>query len=257
MGIRSYIPLALLLALFLHPAAALASPALPDGGLRLETAYAEPASARPGPDVSIPGRFFLDLQHLYADPWTIGWPEAGIWLSATALLSQADAQTFAYIHSNLSTPEIERWSGFITKLGEGLAPLAITAMVWLDDREAGLDCLESMIFAGLNVQALKLLLGKARPYLGLGPVFTGPTLSADYESMPSGHTAVAFSLATVLAANYPRCKWLFYGGAALVGLSRIYLEMHWPSDVLAAAVIGIYAGQRVMGCEYTILNWRF
>ena len=58
--------------------------------------------------------------------------------------------------------------------------------------------------------------------------------------MPSGHTARAFAVAALLASTVrPRWGALALGLAAMVGISRIYLGLHWPSDVLAGALLGI------------------
>jgi undecaprenyl-diphosphatase len=63
-------------------------------------------------------------------------------------------------------------------------------------------------------------------------------LAAAYASFPSGHATTAFATAVVLAAWYPRQAVGFVGLAALVGLSRILLGAHFPSDVLAGALLG-------------------
>jgi len=60
-------------------------------------------------------------------------------------------------------------------------------------------------------------------------------------SFPSGHAIAAFSVATIVARQYPHHRWLpyvAYGGAALVGFSRMTLSAHFASDVLAGAVFG-------------------
>ena len=78
-----------------------------------------------------------------------------------------------------------------------------------------------------------MLVGYDRPENGNAHI--GPAVSN--ASFPSGHTAVAFSMATILGESYD-IKWLTYPVAALVGLSRIEQNAHWPSDLLAGAIIG-------------------
>lgn len=66
------------------------------------------------------------------------------------------------------------------------------------------------------------------------------------DSMPSGHTATAFSIAHVLAHQYPRQKPRFYALALLAGWSRVETSNHWPSDVATGALIGLW--QRKAPC---------
>lgn len=58
------------------------------------------------------------------------------------------------------------------------------------------------------------------------------------QSFPSGHSAAAFALGTVLAAFYPRLAWLFWTLAVGCAASRFVQFYHWPSDCLAGAVLG-------------------
>lgn len=194
-----------------------------------------------------------DLGRLYAGT-EIGAREAAVWLGVVALMVRQDEEFYGHLQPRISSPSTEEAAEFF---GSYFLPAAAIGLVWLNDRERGLACAEAAAFASLNTLALKCALGMARPNTGEGPVFSGPSLDDDRHAMPSGHTAVAFALATVLGAEHPRYKWLFYAAAVLVGLSRIALEEHWPSNVLAGAVLGLHAGQMVLGCEFTVLKWEF
>lgn len=71
----------------------------------------------------------------------------------------------------------------------------------------------------------------------------------DAWSFPSGHTASAFLVATLLTAFCPPAALPAYGWASLVGMSRVYLGVHYPTDVLAGAALGIGTGLLVsLGC---------
>jgi undecaprenyl-diphosphatase len=58
-------------------------------------------------------------------------------------------------------------------------------------------------------------------------------------SFPSGHATVSFACATVLALAVPRLRLPLYSLAALIALSRVYVGVHYPFDVLVGAVLGV------------------
>lgn len=102
---------------------------------------------------------------------------------------------------------------------------------------------------------LKTTLGRARPSVSADTnprdfsLFRGWTADA-YQAFPSGHSALAFAAAAAAVAEIHGwnrdATWLtaplLYGGATLVGLSRMYEDRHWPTDILAGAAIGTFAG---------------
>jgi undecaprenyl-diphosphatase len=68
-------------------------------------------------------------------------------------------------------------------------------------------------------------------------------LGHDYTgSLPSGHAAFAFALATVVYCYNKKFGWLFFIGAFLIGLARIFVGLHYPLDILAGAAVGIFSG---------------
>jgi membrane-associated phospholipid phosphatase len=106
---------------------------------------------------------------------------------------------------------------------------------------------------------LKGLLGRARPYVSLD---TNPHdfkllkgfSSSQRQSFPSGHTTTAFAVAASVTSEvqrmWPQYTWyvgpVLYGGATMVGLSRMYHNVHWASDVALGAGIGTFAGLKVV-----------
>jgi undecaprenyl-diphosphatase len=92
----------------------------------------------------------------------------------------------------------------------------------------------------LVTSALKLTIGRPRPDV--------PRLVAlpHDSSFPSGHAASSFACATVLAAAVPRARVALYVLAALVGWSRLYVGVHYPSDVIAGALLGVALGLLVL-----------
>jgi len=94
--------------------------------------------------------------------------------------------------------------------------------------------------------ALKYAVGRERPNETDDPHRFQPFADENrWQSFPSGHTVVAFSLASGIAeeARRPWVTALAYGGAAAVAWSRVYEDKHWASDVAAGALLGILAGR--------------
>lgn len=110
--------------------------------------------------------------------------------------------------------------------------------------------LSVIIARGILVETLKIAFARLRPHeaLGLEPLIRG----VSGFSFPSGHAAAAFALAAALFFMHRRgSAWLF-AGAALVAIGRVFVGVHWPSDIIAGAVIGVlsaYLSERLLGPE--------
>jgi membrane-associated phospholipid phosphatase len=115
--------------------------------------------------------------------------------------------------------------------------------------EFGRDLSRVLLVNGAVTLGLKSLTGMARPQTGLGPILTGPTMNNDYGAFPSAHTSSAFAAATVVAHYYPEDAGWAYLAAALVGLSRIFVEAHWPSTVVFGAGLGYLTARFVLDWE--------
>lgn len=92
-------------------------------------------------------------------------------------------------------------------------------------------------------EGIKLIAGRDRPLEGnqQGNFFSGG------QSFPSEHSTAAFSIATVVAHEYPGplTKLLAYGGAGVIAASRISARQHWTSDVLVGSALGWLVGEQV------------
>jgi membrane-associated phospholipid phosphatase len=123
--------------------------------------------------------------------------------------------------------------------------------------ELGLHGVEALVVGEMTGTAIKLVTGRARPYVNgnpddyeLGRGFK----SGDYKSFPSGHSVAAFAAAAAVTSETstwaPDQRWIvgpiMFGGAAMVGMSRMYNNQHWASDVIVGAGIGTLAGLKVV-----------
>lgn len=123
--------------------------------------------------------------------------------------------------------------------------------------DLGLHSVESVLLSGAASGLTKMIVGRARPYKDTANSRNFGLLRGlqgrDYQSFPSGHTTAAFAFASIVSAEtshwYPKSRWIvgsiFYGGASLTALSRVYNEEHWASDVISAAAIGTLGGIKV------------
>ena len=130
--------------------------------------------------------------------------------------------------------------------------------------DIGLHATEAVLVSGAATGVLKVLVGRPRPLL---PSADGPGESGEeawelrpgrgvggYASFPSGHTTVAFAAASAITSELRLTNArvsrivgpVLFGGATALGLSRMYDNEHWASDVAMAAVVGTLAGRRVV-----------
>jgi membrane-associated phospholipid phosphatase len=122
-------------------------------------------------------------------------------------------------------------------------PGGLYALGWgEDDHEmavAGMNAALSEVTAGMMSMTIKAIIRRNRPYRTLRGVRI-PTGEEIGYSFPSGHSSVSWALATSLMISYP--KWYVIVPAAtyatLVGLSRPYVGVHYPTDIAAGAVVG-------------------
>jgi len=113
--------------------------------------------------------------------------------------------------------------------------------------DIGLRGLLAQLGITAATQLLKHLIGRPRPRFAHSDEFSlGPSLATGFDSFPSGHAANAFGAATVLAWFFPAVRVPLYLVAGLVAVSRVLRGSHFPTDVLAGAVLGVVIGSAVV-----------
>ena len=123
--------------------------------------------------------------------------------------------------------------------------------------DLGLHGSEAILVGIAVASTIKFAAGRARPYVGEGPNHFEPfrgLREEDYRSFPSGHTLIGFAAAAAVVEEtrqwWPSSAWyigpVMYGGATAIGLSRMYDNKHWASDVVMGAAIGTFAGLKVV-----------
>ena len=131
--------------------------------------------------------------------------------------------------------------GMVSRLGDGVFWYALMVALAVLGGQRGIAAAAHMAVTGLAALLLYRLLKRwtrrPRPYRACpGVIAHVPPL--DEFSFPSGHTLQAVGFSVVALAWYPSLAPLLLGFTALVAVSRVILGLHYPSDVLAAIVIG-------------------
>ncbi len=173
----------------------------------------------------------------------------GIWLAgAVACIAKDDelVQRLSFFQEN-SIPKLvaEYWQilgtsiGMAIFLGGGLLARAeVRGRIFVTFARC-------LAVAAVSAQTLKYLIGRTRPHWAHSPTeFSGPSAVLDAslrpiaDSMPSGHTTIAFAMAIALSWRWPNLKPLWISLAVGVAISRVVLGYHFPSDVILGSWLG-------------------
>ncbi len=157
-----------------------------------------------------------------------------------------------------------RWIGQPGSIGVAAGLYAIgrgTDHARIEDM--GLHATEAILIANLVSGGIKVIAGRARPEVDVEnprdfQFFRG-LKGGQFQSFPSGHTTSAFAFATAISSELvrwqPGTRWtvgpVLYAGATLAGVSRMYNNKHWASDVLAGAAIGTFVGTKVVRYQHS------
>jgi undecaprenyl-diphosphatase len=173
--------------------------------------------------------------------------ELRITVSMIEYLNIADKKLFMLINSGLSNPVFDALLPFLTDIHKQTAVLVAAGLLilWLAikgghrERMFVLVLIATIIVGDqLNSTLVKFLFEKPRPCHVINNIRLLVGCGSGY-SFPSSHAVNNFAGAIVLTFFYPRGRILYFFYAALIAFSRIYVGVHYPSDVICGSVLGM------------------
>lgn len=152
-----------------------------------------------------------------------------------------DINLFLHIFGWNGRAYLDRFMKLMTRIGDGFLYPLIGAMILLLDWDKGLNIVLSGLLAfAIELPIYKIIKSKTtrlRPYEAI-PWIINLVRAPDKYSFPSGHTAAAFIMAIIIGSTFPVLVLPMIILASLIGLSRIYLGVHYPTDVLVGMIVG-------------------
>jgi len=161
-----------------------------------------------------------------------------------------DVAVFTFVNRTLQNAAFDVLMPFLTDLNRNKPALVVVALLWVlllvkggrPGRIAALLLIPTIAVSDqLSSSVLKPLIDRARPCHELLDVHLLVGCGGG-RSFPSSHAVNNFAGAWVLAHYIPKMGWIFFSIAGLVAFSRVSVGVHYPSDVIGGAVIGIAIG---------------
>jgi membrane-associated phospholipid phosphatase len=226
-------------------------PVIKEKDLWNESGYAHPF-------LRMPKYVLNDQKAIWTSPFHTTREDAKWWAIfgvATGVLIATDKHTVNQFPNSSTQVSISTWG---SRFGAAYTLIPMSAGFYFigtgshDDRlrETGLIGFETLIDSSLIVEALKIAGDRARPLEngGKGRFEDGPSRWS--SGFPSGHAISTWSLASVVAHQYPHpliVPILAYGLATTVVVSRVGARQHFPGDVVAGSAMGWFIGDYVYG----------
>ena len=175
-------------------------------------------------------------------------------------IQELDSNILVFIQEHLRNASLSKFFIPITHLGDwGLATILVIILLLMTPkhRRVGFMCILGLVLDALLVNVLiKPSVGRMRPYDVIKNFKAIVPLFSD-KSFPSGHTAAVFVVAVIIYKTMPKRYGIFALILAfLIGMSRLYVGVHYPTDVICAAIIGSLMGLLTVKF-YTSIEARF
>lgn len=161
------------------------------------------------------------------------------------IITALDFQLLHIIHK-IATPELDIFFKYLTKATElkYIVPLLLLLIAYKRTRKIGLQIfLSELLHMAIGLHFLKPLIARPRPFLADTSIQLVIKAPGGF-SCPSGHSGTAFTFAFALfftdCPKYIKISALLF--ASVVGFSRLYFQVHYPTDVLLGAILGCICG---------------
>lgn len=156
-------------------------------------------------------------------------------------LKTKDQNMFFFVNHKFNHALLGFFLSRLTHLGGATATIAATLCIWWFAPQPwskiGLQAVVALALSHIPVAVMKKMYPRLRPYLVLPETITCKKPLKDY-SFPSGHTTAIFSVVSPFVVASPVLGFALVPLAMFVGMSRMYLGLHYPSDVAAGCLVG-------------------
>ncbi len=141
-----------------------------------------------------------------------------------------------------SSPFLDRAIPWVTHLGSHFGVALFIILSWIMTRERRVLRRLALLYGvhSAILYGLKFLIQRERPLSFIempSKLSNGPGEILD-PSFPSGHALYAFMMATVLGAWFPRQRVIFYIAAGFIAWTRVYIGVHFPTDIVVGSLLG-------------------
>ena len=174
-------------------------------------------------------------------------------------LNNLDTTLMVFLNKTISNPILDVIMPLITNQNNWTIPIIIL-IIYLggySGKKGKLLLLLLLISAGLTdyfcAQYLKPMIGRVRPSHSIADIINVIVPKGGQYSSPSNHAANSFSAATIFSFYFSKYKNIFYALSSLIAFSRVYVGVHYPSDVLFGALIGMLISMLVLSTYSSII----
>jgi len=190
-----------------------------------------------------------DELHIIKSPFSLSavkWDAMVV--GATGILIANDESVLHQVSPSWHNTSISISNAGVYGLGATAGGIFVTGLITRDKHaiDAGIRSAEASVDSVILYAAMKAVLARQRPYTGQGE---GKFFSGNWTagSFPSGHATLAWTLASVMAHEYPNwpMRLLMYSAATAVSTTRVTGGVHFPADIFSGSVIGYGVGTYV------------